>query len=83
MLFFRFIGAWLATGWAKLRGYEVLAGAEVMEHRFQQCQPCKYFQDGTCTVCGCLVYAKIMLAMEKCPKKRWQRVWRRHVTIKR
>lgn len=82
MMFFRFFSAWARTTWARWRGYETLASPSIMALRFNQCVPCEFFVDGVCTACDCLVQAKIMLAMEKCPKKRWQRVYTRRVTVR-
>jgi hypothetical protein len=79
-LFFRFFKSWIITRYAKWGGYEILASPDVQHFRNRYCQRCPHFRDGECTVCGCLVMAKIMLNTEECPKKYWQRAWKRRVT---
>jgi|SRR6267142_767600 len=83
MMFFRFIFAWVLMTWARCRGYETLTSAPAQYQRFQHCAPCQFFADGMCLKCGCLIQAKIMLTMEKCPIKSWQRLWVRRVTVRK
>jgi hypothetical protein len=65
--------------WAGWRGWEVIATPETMESRSLSCFECEHWDFDTtqCKKCGCLVMAKTMLALEKCPVKRWGREWRR------
>lgn len=83
MSFFNFFKAWLVTKYAKARGFKVLASPKTEAVRFFHCKMCPFFKDGSCTVCGCLIEAKIMLNTEKCPKNFWSRVWERAVTVNR
>lgn len=80
-LFFQFFSAWAALTWSKLAGYRTLTTPDEMEYRFSKCSPCKFYRDGVCAACGCLVVSKIMLTSEKCPKSFWSRVWVKRVTV--
>lgn len=82
MIFFHFFMSWLVSKWAKLRGFETLTSLDELDDRFRTCATCEFFENGFCNVCKCLVMSKIMLTTEECPKKKWQRVWRKRVTIK-
>lgn len=73
--FLNFFKAWLVVQWATWRHYEILSRPSVQESRFQSCVTCPFFDDGQCTVCKCLVEAKVMLNTEKCPRGRWGRRW--------
>lgn len=75
--FFGFFASWVRTKYAKLAGYAVIASPAVQKGRLTHCERCEFHNEGTCTVCGCLVMAKAMLNTEKCPKDRWHRVWAR------
>jgi len=83
MLFFSFFLAWVRVRYAKLRGFRVLATPTEQAIRLGTCQGCKWLDDSECRVCGCLVFAKVMIAPERCPKKFWPRIWDKPVTIKR
>lgn len=74
-VFIRFIKAWLKVRWARWRGYETILPARMQDHRMEICEGCPHFDDGLCTVCKCLTYAKVMLATESCPKGFWKSVW--------
>jgi len=71
--FFRFVGSFFRSQWWRIRGYEILATTETQEERFSTCMVCPHQKEGACSVCGCLLYAKIMLNPEECPKKYWRR----------
>ena len=75
MRFFKFFTAWVLNTWASFAGYHALVSPELMKIRHNRCQRCKFYQDGGCLKCGCLIEAKIMLATEKCPIDKWRRVW--------
>lgn len=74
---FKLIGAWLRHAFAKARGFETLAPSCVQQARFDKCSNCPLVsEDGfQCTVCSCLVLAKVSLAQEKCPVGKWSAVW--------
>ena len=74
---FTFVAAMCRTGWARLRGYEVLATRTEQEIRELICDGCPFFDGEQCEVCGCLIMAKTALATEKCPKGKWPRIWRK------
>lgn len=80
---FRFIAAILRGLAAKLLGYRVLAPVDVWDKRLDECMNCEELVEETqqCAICTCDVDAKSSLALEQCPKNKWQRVWIRH-TIK-
>jgi len=72
---FHFVWSMLIYQWARFRGYRVIATPEIMDWRQAKCTPCDFFKDGQCQACGCLVVSKIMLLTERCPKRRWNRIW--------
>jgi hypothetical protein len=80
---FRFFLAGLRTGYAKLRGYRVLVNEEEEQHRWRRCEICPHRINGPeligdqCALCTCLLDAKLLLTMEKCPDGRWKRIWRK------
>jgi hypothetical protein len=83
MIFLNFIGAFIRHRWAKLWGYDVMTPPGFMRRREETCNACPRFDEGICTACGCLVFAKIMLATEKCPEGRWNSIWRKRNLTKR
>lgn len=81
-LFFRFVAAWFHLRWAKFRGYRVMATPNEQEERLFKCYSCPELEDGTCKLCGCIIFAKVMLTTEQCPKRLWLRVKSPAVTVK-
>lgn len=73
--FWHFFTAWVRVQWAQSRGYRTIAPGPVQDRREALCATCDFFNEGVCSACGCLVLSKTMLATEKCPKGRWNRVW--------
>lgn len=70
--------------YARIRGYELLAGVEVEEARLEKCLSCEFLDEETeqCGVCSCFVRAKAMVAVSRCPKKKWGPVFvRKDLTI--
>lgn len=82
MLFWNFFTAWIRVRWFKLFDFEVLASPEHQKHRDSMCESCDFYRDGLCEACGCLTMSKTMLNSEKCPKGRWNRIYRRKLTKK-
>jgi hypothetical protein len=78
--FLNIVGAWFRLHWAKWRGYEVILDPVTVSWRFSRCEVCKFFDGASCSRCGCLAMAKVMLATEECPEDKWSRVWRRKTT---
>ena len=74
---FRVFAALCRTLYAKTRGYEILAPPAVEADRLSQCFPCEQYDEPNeqCKICTCLVRAKALLATEKCPIGKWNRVW--------
>lgn len=72
---FSFILSMARLQWAKWRGYETIAPANIQEARSLICNDCEFFKDGQCRICGCLIFAKAMLATERCPEHKWSRIW--------
>lgn len=54
-----------------------MASNELIESRFRICETCEFFQNKTCSQCGCVINRvrnhmnKLSLANEECPIKRW------------
>ena len=44
---------------------------EEKNQRISICKTCEFFDDGTCTQCGCISETLILLKDEKCPKNKW------------
>lgn len=67
--------------YARLRGYEVLAAVDVEEARLEKCLDCEFLDPDSeqCTICTCFVRAKAMVAVAKCPKRKWGPVFLRKV----
>lgn len=69
------IVAFCMTVYGKLRGFRILANAEEVEERLNECEDCdRLTEERQCRDCGCFVDAKTMLAMEQCPRKKWKRI---------
>jgi hypothetical protein len=75
LVFLRFAVAYWRAKLATWQGYEAIAPVDVQTWRTRRCEMCDFFQDGACQKCGCSVFAKTMMATEKCPVGRWNRVW--------
>jgi len=65
------------VAWYRLRGYEIMADDETVENRRDTCNHCPYLDGDQCGVCGCLIFAKVLLNPERCPKHYWPRVLRK------
>lgn len=80
---FLFLAALARTGFAKLFGYQVLAPWDVRLVRLDECMECEELVEETqqCAVCTCFVDAKVSLALEQCPKKKWKRIWIKKHTV--
>lgn len=80
---FRFLAAIARTGFAKLFGYQVMAPIDIWDARLDQCMDCEELVEETqqCAICTCFVDAKVSLALEQCPKKKWKRVWIKKHTV--
>lgn len=63
--------------YARIRGYALLADAATEEARLEKCLPCEFLDQESeqCTVCACFVRAKAMVAVARCPKKKWGPVY--------
>lgn len=82
---FRFVASVAFSLWGRLRGYRVLANASETDARLDECYMCEHLEPGwepQCRICTCFVDAKAMLALERCPKKKWLRVWDKLRTVK-
>jgi hypothetical protein len=70
------MAAMARTGWAKLRGYRVVAAGAEQDARLDQCFKCEELNGyAQCRICTCFVQAKTFLTMESCPKQKWKRIW--------
>lgn len=47
----------------------------VQAWRNRKCETCKFNDEGQCALCDCLILAKVMMSLEKCPDGRWFPVW--------
>lgn len=50
-----------------------VADQNIANRRLQVCRACPYLKsaDNVCTRCGCLIFAKIGSAQERCPALKW------------
>jgi hypothetical protein len=71
----KFICAMARHQWAKWRGWEVITPRAPLAFRERQCAQCSANEEGQCLVCKCLVLSKTLMALEKCPRGKWNRVW--------
>ena len=71
----RFIKSMARHQWAKLCGYEVIAPGGIQAFRNQKCGVCPFNREGQCEKCDCLILAKTMMALERCPIRLWNPVW--------
>lgn len=80
---FRFIGAMIRMAWWKICGYQTLIGPGEQITRLEICGNCVFLDPdlGECTICGCDVDAKTILASERCPKNKWLRIKRKKRTV--
>jgi hypothetical protein len=52
---------------------------KVIEERYQTCKACEFFENSTCSKCGCPLYrdriyiSKLAWANEQCPINKWQK----------
>lgn len=74
-MIFRFIKAMLFHRWAKWIGYQILSPHRLQQSRNDICAACEFNVDEQCQKCGCLVFSKIVLSLERCPVGKWGRVW--------
>jgi hypothetical protein len=75
MAFLRFVRTFFRVKWARWNGYEVLAPDWAVRYRWRKCKACPAFDGAQCVRCQCLVEAKVMLAVEACPLKKWEAIW--------
>lgn len=53
------------------------ASDDEIKKRFDICQTCEFYKNGTCSQCGCPIYrtrnyiSKLSWASEKCPIEKW------------
>lgn len=73
----RFVAAMSLALWYWMRQYQLLVTPKEYEVRDQKCDICPFNVNGQCVKCSCLLAAKISLASEQCPIKRWKRVKRK------
>jgi len=82
-LFARICKEFFLLQWAKWFGYETLAPEWAVRYRWKKCKACPQFDGVQCTLCQCLVEAKVMLATSGCPQRRWYRIWQKRLTSAR
>jgi len=78
---FRAALAAIVAGYARLRGYQILAEDDVAQSRQAVCDTCPFRVDEQCGICTCFIDAKVRINTEKCPKRKWSRVWVKSSTI--
>lgn len=78
---FSFVLSAIIGLYARARAYAVLASPETQEAREAICEPCEFRDGEQCGVCGCFLAAKTALNTERCPKRKWCRVWEKTNTI--
>lgn len=78
---FRAAVAAVIAGYAKVRGYKVLASEDVQEARQQICDVCEFRKGEQCGICSCFIDAKVMLNTEQCPRRKWFRRWVKSGTV--
>ena len=77
----RAIWAAILVAWARGRGYRMLANPDEENNRWVHCLTCPHRIPGPeiigdqCGKCGCLLVAKVLLTTERCPIKKWNRIW--------
>lgn len=49
-----------------------LATEELKEERLSICMDCPFFQDHTCTKCGCYALFRASLNQKSCPINKWE-----------
>lgn len=71
---FRFLWAVGRSAWYGLLGYPVVAPKFVQEQRHLSCKNCEHNTSGLCSLCICVIDAKVLLSAEECPDKppRWR-----------
>ena len=72
-LFIRFFFAFVRSAYWKARGWEILTSHEGQRLRDITCLQCGYRKEDICSLCGCPLISKTILAPEECPKKYWRR----------
>ena len=72
---FKLLVSWVLHATADRFGWATTAPRSVMEQREAYCFLCPFYDDGICMKCGCLAFAKQSLALEKCPRGLWDRVF--------
>lgn len=73
---FRYVAAQARRFFAWVFGFETLVTDAEWGARIAECEACPHLKDEQCEICTCFVDGKAMLALERCPKKKWLRVWR-------
>lgn len=75
MMAFRFIKSMARHQWAKWLGYKTVAPYGIQAWRMRKCDRCEFNDEGQCSKCKCLTIAKCMMALERCPVRKWNPVW--------
>ena len=60
-----------AAGLAKAAIGLERASEEAIRERNRICHVCEHYRRGFCAKCGCLIVAKVRVASEVCPVKKW------------
>lgn len=79
---FRWLAAQVRRAWAWMLDYETLVTDAEWGARRAECDLCEELvrdDEGNeqCRICTCFVDSKAYLALERCPKNKWKRIWRR------
>lgn len=79
---FRLVFAGARLAWARFRGFRVLVTPDEQTRRLNECENCDQLtRTRQCQVCKCFVDEKILLTTEKCPLKKWLRIYERNITV--
>ena len=75
---FRYLAAQARRLFAWLLDFETLVTDQEWGVRMERCLRCEELVNNEqCRICSCYVDAKAFLALERCPKNKWKRIWRR------
>jgi hypothetical protein len=73
---FRYAAAQARRLFAWMFDYQTMVSDAEWGRRRAICSSCPHLvNDEQCAICTCFVDAKAMLALERCPQKKWERVW--------
>lgn len=70
----RFLAALGRAAGRLARRQSVLAPIPARVARLEHCHPCESNAGGICQECSCVIQAKVLLASEECPKKKWRKI---------